>query len=96
MKTNKVKELINEGKLEENINWGGYCICDSCDKQVICENMYLIFVLGDVYCRECFEKWVKRTKKYNEKDINEDLKLQKEKSFKWYKYYLPNLEKEEE
>ena len=80
----------------QNVSWGGYCICNGCNGEFIHENMYLVFVLGDVYCKNCFNEWLERSKKYKQSDVDEDLRYQKEHSFQWYKYHLPYLEKEEE
>lgn len=76
----------------ENLSWGGCCICNSCGGQFVFDNMYLVFVLGDTYCKKCFNEWLVRARKYSQEDVDYDLKIQREKSFKWYKYYLPHLE----
>ncbi len=78
--------------LEDCIRWGGLGICAGCD--IICNNLKLIFVLGDVYCNECFKKWLERSKNYSKEDIEHDLKLQKEMDKKWYEYHLGGIDNE--
>lgn len=78
------------------INWGGFCVCNGCNGQFLEEDMYLVYVLGDCYCKKCFDEWVERSKSYSQEDVEEDLRFQKEHSFQWYKYHLLYLEKEEE
>ena len=62
----------------QNVSWGGYCVCNGCNGQFINEDMYLVFVLGACYCERCFKKWLERSKKYRQEDMNEDLRYQKE------------------
>ena len=74
----------------EVINWGGIGICNSCGKGPF-RNLKLIWVLGDTYCENCFNKWLERAKHYSKKDIIEDLALQKDNDTKWYKAHLGDL-----
>ena len=83
-------------KPEDILQWGGFCVCNGCNGQFLEEDMYLVFVLGDCYCEKCFKEWLERAKKYKQKDVDEDLRYQKEHSFQWYKYHLPYLEREED
>ena len=71
--------------LTDCINWGGLGICAGCDK--ISNEAKLIFVLGDIYCNECFNDWLVRCRKYKKEDIEYDLNLQKENDIKWYQYH---------
>lgn len=73
---------------EEILLWGGICICNHCGKQFLNENMYLVFVLTDTYCKHCFEEWKNRDKGLTKDDIEFDLRLQREMSLKWYDYHL--------
>lgn len=72
---------------KEVFNWGGACICNSCNKQ-FAEDMYLVYSLTDTYCDKCFNEWVERTKKMSNEDIEYDLKKQENYSYKWYKNLL--------
>ena len=63
---------------EDCFNWGGMAICDNCSETM--EEVYLIFILGRALCKECFEEWIKYSKKYEE-----DLRLQEENHMNWYK-----------
>ena len=78
--------------LEECLNWGGLGICAMCDE--ICEDLKLIWALGDVYCTKCFNEWVERQEKYLRSDIEHDIKLQEENDKKFYecysKYFIGN------
>lgn len=67
----------------ENFDWGGMCICNSCFKQFIKDDMYLVFVLGDTYCEKCFNEWVETVKTYKE-----DLKFQADNSLAYYEAHL--------
>lgn len=73
---------------QEIFNWGGICICNSCDKQILDDNMYLSFVLADTYCKDCWKKILRRQKRFSQEDVDYDLALQKENDVKWYKYHL--------
>lgn len=64
---------------EDCFNWGGMSICDNCGNPMH-EDIYLIFVLGRAICKECFDEWLKRSKRYEE-----DLYLQKQNHISWYK-----------
>lgn len=68
--------------------WGGMCVCDGCNGYFDQENMYLSFVLADCFCKDCWEDILKRQEKYSEEDVKEDLELQREHSFDWYRYHL--------
>lgn len=94
---NKIESRIKETKEgfnyievtpEENLNWGGICICNGCGKQFLNENMKLVFVLADTYCKKCFKEWCYRKKNLTKEDIEHDLKIQNEMSLKWYKLHL--------
>lgn len=61
------------------LNWGGMSICDYCGR-FMNTHVYLIFVLGQAYCPDCFREWLKRSEKYEE-----DLKLQEQNHERWYK-----------
>lgn len=69
--------------LDECLNWGGFGICNGCNK--IYENLKLIYVLQDTYCKNCFNNWLERTKKYPKEDIEEDLIIQNQFHLTWYK-----------
>lgn len=71
--------------LEECLNWGGAGICAMCDK--IHEELKLIYVLGDVYCNNCFNEWLERQKKYIKSDIEYDMKAQERNDKKFYECY---------
>ena len=53
------------------INWGGFCVCNGCNGQFLEEDMYLVYVLGDCYCKKCFDEWVERSKSYSQEDAEE-------------------------
>lgn len=61
--------------------WGGAAICDSCGKNMT-ENVYLIYILGQAFCPDCFEDWANNATRYTE-----DLKLQEQNQERWYKYH---------
>lgn len=71
------------------IRWGGYCICNGCNNQFIHDDMYLVYVLADTYCEKCFNKWKERSKTYKKKEIEEDLKMDQQNAYRYYKCYLP-------
>ena len=73
--------------LEDCLNWGGLGICNDCGEGPFKE-LKLIYVLGDTYCEKCFDDWQKRAKSYSREDIEHDLKIQKGRDIKWYKYHL--------
>lgn len=75
--TNKGYSYIKCTK-EECFAWGGMAICDSCGKSMNKE-IYLIYVLGQAFCSECFNDWTNRSKRYEE-----DLYLQKQNQERWY------------
>lgn len=66
---------------EDCFNWGGASICDTCGRNMQ-DNMYLIFILGSAICPECFQDWIKRSKRYEE-----DIALQKQRHERWYRAY---------
>ena len=72
----------------ENIKWGGYCVCNGCNNQILNDDMYLIFILNDVYCKECFNRWISRKTTLTQEEIESDLKTQNSKHIEWYKYHL--------
>ena len=74
----------------ENLQWGGLCICNGCDNTFIQNDMYLVFVLTDTYCEKCFKEWEKRSENYKKQEIEEDIALDREMAYKWYKCHLPN------
>ena len=89
----RIKYLPNkfnyvEIKPSECFSWGGMCICNGCNKQILDDNLYLVYILGDVYCKECFDSWKKAESKLSQEDLAFDLKLQKENSLDFYKNYL--------
>lgn len=71
--------------LDECLNWGGFGICDGCNQ--IHENLKLIYVLHDTYCKNCFNNWLERAKKYPKEDIEEDLIIQNKFHLDWYKLH---------
>ena len=73
---------------EEILNWGGYCICNSCGQQFLDKDQNLFFAGADVYCDDCFEKMKQRWKTYSKEDLEYDLKLQEAEALNWYKYHL--------
>ena len=68
--------------------WGGMCICNFCNKYDPVGPLYLIWALGDVYCKECFDEWKEREITYSKEELNQDLLKQKEESLDFYKYHL--------
>ena len=64
---------------EDCFNWGGMAICDDCNNAIL-DEVYLVFVLGRAFCKNCFEEWQKESKRYEE-----DLYLQKQNHIAWYK-----------
>ena len=72
----------------EVINWGGFCICNFCNRQILFDNLYLVYVLHDVYCKDCFNDWLDRQENYSEEDVLYDLEQQNNFSFDYYKNYL--------
>lgn len=75
---------------KEIMNWGGYCICNGCNKQFLDKDMNLIYVLTDTYCDECLKGIKKRWKTYSKEDLDYDLSLQSREALDWYKYHLDN------
>lgn len=61
--------------------WGGAAICDDCGKHMA-GDVYLIYILARAYCPECFEDWIRHSKRYES-----DLKLQEQNHKRWYKAY---------
>lgn len=72
----------------EVFNWGGMCICNSCNKQVTNHKMNLCWSLTDTYCDECFERIQESWYNLPKEDIAQDLVLQEQMSLDWYKYHL--------
>lgn len=66
---------------EDCFNWGGLAICDSCG-ELMNEEVYLIYILGQAFCPKCFFEWIGRSKRYEE-----DLALQKQNHERWYRGY---------
>lgn len=75
-------------KCNENdcYNWGGASICDRCNSKMHGE-VYLVYVLGMAYCRNCFEEWQERSKRYED-----DIILQTNNHLRWYKCHKLNIE----
>ena len=65
---------------EDCFRWGGYAVCDSCGKDM--EDCYLIFILAQAFCKNCFKDWLKNNKRYEE-----DLMIQNQNHIKWYEYH---------
>lgn len=63
---------------EDCFNWGGMAICDNCGEMMY-DDVYLIFILGQAFCPKCFEEWKGRAIRYEE-----DLYLQEQKQERWY------------
>ena len=76
--TNKGYSYV-ECTREDCFLWGGMCVCDDCSHKIE-DTVYLIFVLGRAYCKNCFEDWLKHSKGYKE-----DLQLQSERHIAYYK-----------
>ena len=66
---------------EECFKWGGMAICDSCGK-LMNNEVYLIYILGQAFCPNCFKEWTKESKRYED-----DLYLQKQNHERWYQAY---------
>ena len=75
--TNKGYSYIKCTK-EDCFDWGGMAICDSCGTPMF-EDVYLIFILHQVFCPKCFNEWLEHAKRYED-----DLKLQDECQERWY------------
>lgn len=73
---------------EEVLNWGGYCVCNGCNGQFLNKNMYLIYLLSDTYCEDCFKERIRSFNTMSHEDIDSDLELQNRDSLDWYKYHL--------
>lgn len=71
---------------QECFNWGGSCICDMCDTYMAPDNIYLIFVLHSAICQDCFDEWIKRTKRYDD-----DIELQTKNDILFYRSYGFNV-----
>lgn len=69
-------------------NWGGFGVCNHCNKIVENSLMNLCWALTDTYCDECFDEITSRWNTYSDEDIQYDLKMQDEMSLDWYKYHL--------
>ena len=72
----------------EILNWGGYCICNSCGKQFLDKEMNLFWAGSDTYCDDCFNKMKQRWKNYSKEDLEYDISLQNQEALPWYKYHL--------
>jgi hypothetical protein len=57
-------KVINLSLGEANRAYGGYGICDSCNKAAI--NLYYIAVLNNCYCKKCYDKFCERATYYAE------------------------------
>ena len=77
--------------LEQCLKWGGYGICDGCNKGPF-KKLKLIYVLNDTYCEDCFNKWQERAKTYSKEDVEYDLKVQNDNHIRWYSYHLNRKE----
>ena len=73
---------------EEVLNWGGYCVCNGCNGQFLNKNMYLIYLLSDTYCEDCFKERIEMLNNMSHEDMDSDLELQNSDSLDWYKYHL--------
>ena len=69
-------------KREHILNWGGFGVCDFCNGDIEHEG-YLVFVLNSSICPDCFNNWLKTSKKYQE-----DLDLQEAHQSMWYDYHI--------
>ena len=72
----------------ECLSWGGMCVCNGCNGQFLNENLYLVWGLSDVYCKKCFEDFIKRESEILQEDLESDLKLQKECHLDYYRAHL--------
>ena len=72
--------------MEECLAWGGLCICNECNE--ICNDLKLVYILGDTYCTKCFNDWLERSKNYSKEDIAYDLALQNGRDKEWYSYHI--------
>ena len=77
---NYTKEGYSYIKCTKNdcFEWGGAAICDSCGEQMQ-NDVYLIFILGQAFCPDCFMEWKERSHRYEE-----DIKLQNARHLYWY------------
>ncbi len=57
----------------ETMEFGGYGICDSCNKSAV--KGYLIPVLNSYFCEECYKRWIERAKYYEEDRLFEMRKI---------------------
>ena len=72
----------------ECLSWGGMCVCNGCNGQFLDKNLYLIWALGDVYCKDCFEDFLKDEQNLSQEDVDSDLKYQKEEDLEYYRAHL--------
>lgn len=63
---------IYEVSNDEIFRWGGMCICDSCNQDVLGYKSFLIPVMNVCYCKNCFDDWKRSSSFYKE-----DLKAEK-------------------
>ena len=58
--------------IHEMLNWGGMNCCDLCNRDIITENDNYGFILPNIYgggyaiCQDCYNKFVKNSKLYEE------------------------------
>ena len=71
---------------QECFAWGGACICNGCGRQIVTEPMNLCYVLGDLYCDECFNRILDYPSE--EYELARDIARQEEDALTWYKAYL--------
>ena len=72
----------------EIFSWGGLCICNGCNEQILNDTMYLSFVLADTYCKDCWKGILRRQEKFSQEDVDYDLALQDREHLRWYGYHL--------
>lgn len=96
MKAEKIIKYTDKGysyiicERKDCFAWGGLGICDSCGKSME-EPIYLIFILGQAFCKKCFDEWVERAKRYEE-----DIFLQKQNHIRWYEAHEFRIRGEEQ
>ena len=86
-KNNKEFKVINLSRKDAaSIGFGidnsGTCICMKCNKECPNEDIYYIAILNDTMCKECYERWVKSAKRYEE-----DIPIEN-RNFNYYKKLL--------
>lgn len=68
---NKKGFKVIEVSMTECTIWGGYGICDICNK-AIGERGYYFAVLNWVMCEKCYNEWLERAENYPEDRQIED------------------------